>query len=275
MQTIVVTGASGFLASHIINQLSAIDCQVTPVSRKKASGAIQIDDYIDTPKADMLVHLAEDSNRIRVNKIGKRYIKYSSNVMTALVEKFNGHVIYASSATVYGDKGKVPYTVDSPTYITDAYSESKITNEKIVLESGGVVLRLSNVYGNGMSPNNVMSDIVKQLQDDKIVVNDATPVKDFISVTDVAKLVGVIVQSNFNGIVNVGSGVPVSIFQLIEAFLNVNRHAIKEISSRNKSEKTSINVLDISNTKKIFNWAPSGSLEKNLHTLLSIKQNYI
>ena len=275
MQTIVVTGASGFLAKHIINQLSTIDCQVTPVSRKKVSSAIQIDDYIDTPKADMLVHLAEDSNRIRVNKIGKRYIKYSSNVMTALVEKFNGRVVYASSATVYGDKGKVPYTIDSPTYITDVYSESKITNEKIVLESGGVVLRLSNVYGKGMSPNNVMSDIVKQLQDDKIVVNDVTPIRDFISVTDVAKLVSVIVQSNFKGIVNVGSGVPVSIFQLIEAFLNVNRHAIKEISSRNKSEKTSINVLDISNTKKIFNWAPSGSLEKNLHTLLSIKQNYI
>jgi len=270
MQTIAVTGASGFLARHIINQLSDINCQVIPVSRERLSGAIHINNYKDTPKADILIDLAEDPDRARVNKAGRKYIEHSSNGATALVEKFNGHVIYASSGTVYGDKGKSPYTIDSPTYVTDIYSESKITNENIVLEAGGSVLRLSNVYGKGMSPNNVMSDIVKQLQDDKIIVNNTSPIRDFISVADVAKLVNMIVQSSYKGIVNVGSGVPVSILQLIEAFLKINGNTGKKITSRNKIDRVSMNVLDISKTKKDFSWAPSVSLEENLYLLLSI-----
>jgi len=270
MLKIAITGSSGFLAGHIIKQLNKSGHQVIPVTRQHFDGAVQVQDYRETPSADLLIHLAEESDRQKVNKIGKRYIEYSSNIVEILTEKFNGNVIYASSGTVYGDKEDVPYTINSPIYAADIYSESKITNERIVLESGGIVLRLSNVYGKGMSSSNVMSDIMKQLHsNNEIVVHDVSPIRDFILATDVAKLLSIIVQSEFKGIVNVGSGVPTSIYQLINTFLKVDNHLDKKIVSQSKSNKTSINVLDISNTEKIFNWCPSTDLEKNLYLLLA------
>ena len=276
MLKIAVTGASGFLAGHIVNHLIASGNQVIPVTRQRLDGSVQVQDYRDTPSADLLIHLAEEPDRQKVNKIGSKYIEYSSNIAAILTEKFKGNIIYASSGTVYGDQEEKPYTINSPIYATDIYSESKITNERIVLESGGVVLRLANVYGKGMSSNNVMSNIIKQLQvDDEIVVNDASPIRDFVMATDVAKLLSIMVQLKSKGIVNVGSGVPTSIYQLIKIFLKVGNHLEKKIVSKSESTKISINVLDISDTKKRFNWSPSQDLENNLYLLLTTSRNNI
>tara|TARA_B110000003_G_scaffold71989_1_gene73361 strand:- start:840 stop:1670 length:831 start_codon:yes stop_codon:yes gene_type:complete len=270
MLKIAITGSSGFLGSHIINELIKSEHQVIPVTRQNISDAVQVKDYRETPDADLLIHLAEESNRQKVNKIGKKYIDYSSNVTALLTQKFNGNVIYISSGAVYGDQDEEPYKINAPIYATDIYSESKIINERIVLESGGTVLRLSNLYGKGMSSNNVMSKIINQLQgNNEIVVNNVSPIRDFILVTDVARLVSLIVQFEAKGIVNVGSGVPTSIFQLIKIFMKVYDCSEKKIVSRTKSNKISINVLDISDTKKKFNWSPSTDLEKNLYLLLT------
>jgi nucleoside-diphosphate-sugar epimerase len=275
MQKIVVTGASGFLAKYIINELTSIGCHIIPVSRTKLKNTIQVESYKNTPNADMLIHLAEDPDRKKVNKIGKKYIEYSSDVVMALIKKFGKNVIYASSATVYGDQGKAPYTTNSPVYVTDVYNESKLTNERIVLKAGGSVLRLSNVYGVGMSTNNVMSDIVMQLQNDKVIVNDDSPIRDFISAVDVAKLISKMVQGKHKGIINVGSGVPISIHQLIKVFLKANGQKNKEVISRNISNRSSINVLDISDTQKMFGWIPSMDLEKNLRLILKADEDNI
>ncbi len=276
MLKIAITGSSGFLAGHIMKQLIRSGHQVIPVTRQHLDGAVQVQDYRDTPSADLLIHLAEEPDRQKVNKIGRKYIEYSSNIAAILTEKFDGNVIYASSGTVYGDKEEAPYTINSPIYATDIYSESKITNERIVLESGGAVLRLSNVYGKGMSSNNVMSDIIKQLQgNNAIVVNDVSPIRDFILATDVAELLSIMAQNEFKGIVNVGSGAPISIYQLIKTFLKVSNHLDKKIISQSESNKISVNVLDISDTKKRFNWNPSTDLEKNLYLLLTTSRDNI
>ena len=61
---------------------------------------------------------------------------------------------------VYGDENKEPCRVDMPVIANDAYSKLKLRNEQIVLDSGGVVVRLSNLFGIGMTTGTVMSDIV-------------------------------------------------------------------------------------------------------------------
>ena len=83
------------------------------------------------------------------------------------------------------------------------------------------------------------------------------------------------VEFKSKGIVNVGSGVPTSIYQLIKIFLKASNHLEKKIISQSKSNKISINVLDISDTKKRFNWSPSTDLEKNLYLLLTTSRDDI
>ena len=268
MHDIVITGASGFVAKHVINRLTHLGYNLIPVSRRRLENVIQVKSYKDTPPGNTLIHLAENSDRREVNKLGKSYVEQSSEILKSLTDKFNGKVIYASSAVIYGDKSILPYSTRAPIHVTDIYSESKVVNERIVLDTGGTVLRLSNVYGIGMSPSNVMFDIIRQLKNDNIVVNDTSPIRDFISVTDVARLIGKLLKSEHRGIVNVGSGVPVSIDELVKIFIKINNKKNNKVISRDKSYKLSVNVLDVVETQKYFDWAPSLDFENNLKTLL-------
>jgi UDP-glucose 4-epimerase len=271
MSKIVVTGSSGFLAGYVVKELVDSGQFVIPVTRKDMINTVQVRDYRKTPDADLLIHLAEEPNRHKVNNIGNKYVKESAEVLQNLVRRFNGNVIYASSGSVYGDKVRTPFTVDSPTYASDIYSESKLINEDIVLQSGGMVLRLANIYGLGMSRDNVISDIIKQMNNcNQVIVNDTTAIRDFISVLDVAELFKITTNKRLNSIVNVGSGVPISIYQLIELMLIYTNQSDKKIVSSNSLNKISVNVLNIDETTKLFNWKPTRNLMEQLHSLLTI-----
>lgn len=268
MHELVITGASGFVAKHVIDRLTQLDYNITPVSRRRFENVIQVKNYKDTPPGDTLIHLAENPDRREVNRLGKCYVEQSCEIMKSLTDKFNGRVIYASSAAIYGDKNIFPYSIRAPIHVTDIYSESKVVNEKIVLDAGGTVLRLSNVYGIGMSPNNVMCDIIRQLEHNYIVLNDTSAIRDFVSVTDVASLIGKLLKSEYRGIVNVGSGVPITIGELAKVFIKLNNQKNNKVISREKTSKLSVNVLDIAETQTHFDWAPSLDFENNLKILL-------
>ena len=276
MSEIVVTGAAGFVAGHVRRRLEESGHKVVPVTRQKLPGMFQVNDYIDCPDADLLMHFAEEPDRAKVNSIGEKYVNDSASVVEHLASRFGKRMIYASSGTVYGDKINVPFTVKSKTYVTDTYSKSKLQNEKIVLEFGGTVLRLANIYGNGMSGNNVLSDIIKQLNvDGPMIIRNDSPSRDFVSVTDVAELLNILAGKSYCGILNVGSGVGISIKRLAKMILEIAGQGGREIVSQETNNHFSNCVLDISATKYILGWAPSASLKKQLNTMLEKGENVI
>ena len=71
--------------------------------------------------------------------------------------------MYASSATVYGDRGHLPHMTEDPAYPSNGYTKMKIECEKVFAEVGATCLRFSNLYGFGMSDNSVVADILRQI----------------------------------------------------------------------------------------------------------------
>ena len=72
-----MTGASGFVGGHVLKQLRSEGASVVPLSRRpNQDGYISIIDYLNDPKGDILVHLAQDNNRTRVNQDGNAYQPY-------------------------------------------------------------------------------------------------------------------------------------------------------------------------------------------------------
>lgn len=268
METIVITGAAGFLGQMLMTHLANRELNIIPVSRRPLAGMYQVQDYTQSPAGDVLIHLAEEPDRSKVNHSGEKYLLDSFGVIQALSGRYQ-KIIYASSGVVYGDESEQPYKVNEPVFATDVYSRSKLLNEKIVLDSGGTVVRLSNLFGQGMSPNNVMSDIACQIPGEgPVKVRDDKPVRDFLSVFDAALAFGLIMKSHYNGIVNVGSGIATSIRALAELLLALEDQAGREIIATKPAFKQSINVLDISETKEIFGWSPSSSLKDQLSQFL-------
>jgi UDP-glucose 4-epimerase len=256
MISVVITGASGFLGRAVVKSLSDIGFRVVAVSRQGGQGLWKVNDYTETPVGDILIHLAEEPDRVKFNNLTERHFAESSNTVKFLSTRFK-KIIYASSGLVYGDQGKAPFAVNMPVFPIDNYNKIKLINEQIILDAGGTVVRLSNLFGEGMASNNVVSDIKRQVPGrGKLIVKDCNPVRDFLHVMDAASAFARLATSLFTGIVNVGSGHGTSVRALAELILLAAGQTEREIIASSPSFRHSMNVLDVMDTMRILDWAP-------------------
>lgn len=259
MSRIVVTGARGFVGAPLVQRLRARGHAVVALSRGEGPGLQQVDDYAQAPDGDVIVHLAEEADRSRAAALGNAHVESAAALLRALVRRA-GHVVYGSSGVVYGDQGEPPFAPGRPVEASDCYSASKIRNEGIALDAGATVLRFSNLFGAGMSPNNVLSDIARQLGGSgPLLVRDDTPVRDFLAVDEAADAVAAAVERCPGGVLNVGSGVGLSVRELAELALRAAGQAGREIVATRPAGRRSVNVLDIAETAQVLGWTPQAS----------------
>jgi len=270
---VVVTGASGFIGGSLVKALqNDINFDVIPVSRSKSDDAFLVEDYRDTPKGDVLIHVAENPDRAKVNQLGDTELKEAVTVLDVLMQKGYQFVIYCSSAVLYGDKGGHRYVETSPVLATDVYSQLKLLNEERVIGSAGAVVRLANVVGPGMAENNVLSDIMSQCPGSgPVVVRDSGPVRDFVWVGDVVSGIIEIVKRKSAGIYNIGSGNGVSIRELALLVLEEVGQKNREIHSVKRSDHQSFNVVNVSRMYEEMGWNPETSIRASIRMLLEYK----
>lgn len=256
MASIVITGASGFLGRVLTARLASLGQPFTAVSRRREPGLYHVADYIDTPAGDVLIHLAEEADRAIVNALGEAYLDHAASVVDTLTKRA-GTFVYASSGVVYGDASDTPFGTDAVITPTDSYSRSKVRNEALALSAGGTVLRLSNLFGPGMSPRNVITDIASQLRHSgPLKVRDDSPVRDFLSANAAADAIVLLLKVPFPGILNLGSGVGTSIRELALLALSAVGQQGREIAVTQPSVRRSVNILDIAETQRHLGWSP-------------------
>jgi UDP-glucose 4-epimerase len=171
--------------------------------------------------------------------------------------------VFSSTGTVYSDPADLPFTEDSTTSVdlSNAYSKSKRMNEVVLEDVARVnpglavtVLRYFNPVGAHASgligedpagiPNNLMPFVSRVaigtldrigVFGDDYDTPDGTGLRDYIHVTDLAE--GHVAaleraQAGFS-VYNLGTGVPVSVLELIAAFERaVGRELPKQILAR-------------------------------------------
>ena len=155
--------------------------------------------------------------------------------------------------------------------IINTYSKSKFECEKLVLQAGGVVARLSNIYGPGMSKKNIISDILKQIKVKgigSINIIDGSPVRDMIHISDVTSCLLSMTKIQKKGIYNIATGTSISMKDLALMILKVANFEEYKLMELKHNKTTSCISLDISNTKKTFAWSPSISLQDGLKELV-------
>lgn len=271
---IIVTGASGFLGRALVLRLKQGGAKVLGVSRGHYIGTHKVERYEDTPAGDILIHLAETSDRALVQANGPLYEQTALNILEALHSKGFSRVIYASSAVVYGDQEPLPRKEDDPVYATDAYTRLKLAAERAVLARNGVVARLANIYGPGMAKGNVLSTILGQLKKEGPVrVIDDTPVRDFLWVEDAARALANMVSGTASGVFNVGSGCGVSIHELAREVLGAAGQLERRIESTRPGKSCSRLILDIAKTELAFGWQPAVPLFEGIGNLVKVKVN--
>ena len=273
---IVVTGSSGFVGQAVVRELLTRDVDVLGVCRTKIDSdlpLVTISDYSQTPVGDVLIHLAEDNDLTSVQKKGAAYQKQALNILSDLMRKGFGQIVYGSSALVYGDKEGFPHNPEESVLPENVYTQTKLVCEKLTKEFKGISARMTSLYGPGMNSNNVISDILKQIPgSNPIQVRDDSPVRDFLWVEDAASGIVEMALSSGSGIYNLGSGRGVSVGDLLQKILYLSGQSNRQVQVLQPSKATSNLTLDISLTTSTFGWLPKVELAEGLRYL--IDKNY-
>ena len=225
--SIGVSGTNGFIGGAVFEALTRDEnCKAKKILR--VGDRFLCNDYFD-----VIVHCAEVSDRQLVNDLGESYRSCATSNVSHMISRCK-YLIYLSSSVLYESSDSGLKVEKSKTVISDNYCATKAAAENIVLSAGGTALRVSNVFGEGMSSGNVISDILGQLGSKVMTLNNIHAVRDFIHVADVANYIKelAILQSD-GGLINLGSGVGWSVNDIAK-FVNIV-HGCEETSVVSKA----------------------------------------
>ena len=280
MNEIGLYGGSGFIGtqfqSMIERQSNYNNSQIHMIPHRGSSEEIKIaleklDALSNSNTTTSLLYLAENNEITRADKLSSDYIENNVKRLKFIISNTRSKLIYASSVAIYGDLSEIPHSPSEKLNIINTYSKSKFECEKLVLQAGGVVARLSNIYGPGMSKKNIISDILKQIKVkgiDSINIIDGSPIRDMIHISDVTSCLLSMTKIQKKGIYNIATGTSISMKDLALMILKVANFEEYKLVELKHNKTTSCISLDISNTKKTFAWSPSISLQDGLKELV-------
>jgi len=147
-----------------------------------------------------------------------------------LAKKTGAKVVYASTSSLYNGM-QPPHREDMPVLVTDYYTEARLAIERMAelykqqYDVNSVGLRFFSVYGPKEEAKKQYANMISQFLwtmikgESPIIFGDGSQTRDFVYVKDVVKALKLAMNSNYQGILNAGTGKAHS-FNEIVALIN-------------------------------------------------------
>jgi nucleoside-diphosphate-sugar epimerase len=269
MAHIVVTGASGFVGRALMSYLYKLGIPVQGLSRKSVNGLSTVFSYSDllVPEDAILVHLAQSSNTSSL------FDSEAVELCQTLSKQNWKHIVYVSSAVVYGDAQDYHRSPDEVITATSDYMRVKLACEQIFSNVGGTSLRFANLYGPGMSENTVLFDILKQVPGEgPLRLRNLKPVRDFFWIEDAVRCIVFACRIQPGRILNAGSGNGISIGDAAHLALRIAGERDRPVIGTSSGSASCLK-LDITNTQTVLGWSPEVDLYQGLSSLICMDNN--
>jgi NAD dependent epimerase/dehydratase len=300
---VVVTGAGGFIGSHLVERLVELGAEVTAFVRynsrndaglleilgdkrkeiRTVSGEIRELETVRkvTKDAKVVFHLAalvgipysyvHPNEVVEVNTIG------TLNVLTAAKDWGVRKVVVTSTSEVYGTAITVPISEEHPKQPQSPYAASKIAADAIALsfyhafELPVAIVRPFNTFGPRQSDRAIIPTLISQaLTKRAIEVGNTKPTRDFTFVTDTVEGFIKVAESDksVGEEIKLGSGQEISIGDLAQKIAalcgrDIQIHPSKERFRPAKSEVERL-LGDASKARKLLGWQPEKDFEQGL-----------
>lgn len=301
---VLITGAGGFIGSHLTEALVARGAEVRAFVRYNSRGdpgllrllpaeiLAELDlvagDLRDTEAMrqavsgmDTVFHLgamiAIPYSYLHPREVAEVNVMGTLNVLTAALDKGVRRLVHTSTSEVYGTALRVPIDEEHPLQGQSPYSASKIGADKLAEsfeKSYGlpvVTVRPFNTFGPRQSARAVIPTIISQaLTRDVIRLGSLDTKRDFTYVTDtVAGFLRAAEVDEVQGeVFNLGTGTEVTISDVVEAVVRlVGRPVtIETDADRLRPEKSEVLRLLSDNRKAAhrLKWRPCVGLEQGL-----------
>jgi UDP-glucuronate 4-epimerase len=292
MPRTVITGAAGFIGSHLAEELAArghevvgIDCLTDyydPAEKEENARAVELErldlaeDELDFRGFDGVFHLAGQPGVRSFGDVFPTYLRrnvLATQRVFAAAADARTRVILASSSSVYGDAAAYPTPEETPPLPISPYGITKLACEHLARAHAtgfgldAVVLRYFTVYGPRQRPDMFVRRVVDALAGGEpfAVYGDGSQSRSFTYVSDAVDATITAMERAASGAVyNVGGGDEATIREAIELLeriagrtLDVHyREAAKGDVRRTKADTTRIRAE--------LGWAPTVALTDGL-----------
>ncbi len=295
---VLVTGATGFIGSHVCRALLAAGHHVHAVIEPGADRGrlLDIHDLLRTTELDLfhagadelttLAHGMDSTIHCAWYAVPGKYliapenieaINGSLNFFSALWR--NGcHRIVGIGTCVEYALGDQPLCETAPLNPTTLYAAAKLstflTGRELARQLGGSLAwaRLFYLYGPHETPSRLVPDLaINLLQGKRVAVTDGQQVRDYLHVEDVASALVAIAHADEEGAFNVGSGVAVTVRHLVETVARTLQceHLVDYGARPANLLDPPYIVADSMRLQKTTHWRPRYSLPEGLLNTLA------
>lgn len=279
---VLITGAGGFIGSHLAEALIGAGAEVTALIRyssrgdwgnlehlprdKKASlrvvaGNIEDSDFVDRAAAgnDVIFHLAALIGIPYSYAAPRSYIRTNVEGTLNVLEAARRHgarrIIHTSTSEVYGSARFTPMTEDHPLQAQSPYAASKVGADQLArsyhlsFHLPVSILRPFNTYGPRQSARAVIPTLIAQaLTGGSVRIGSLTPIRDLLFVEDTVRGFTRMAESEsaVGETVHLGSGTGVSIGEMARtlfALMGKEHVELIEEESRKRPEESEVTRL--------------------------------
>jgi len=298
-----VTGADGFIGSHLVEMLVASGARVRALSYYNSfnywgwlegldclkdiqvvSGDVRDPHFCKeiTKETDLIFHLAAliaiPYSYVAPDSYVDTNVKGTLNICQAAKENGCERVIHTSTSEVYGTAQYVPIDEKHPLQPQSPYSASKIGADHMALSfylSFGLpvtIARPFNTYGPRQSARAVIPTIIGQIAAGKkqIQLGDVSPTRDFNYVLDTCKGFMALARSDktIGEVINIGSGVETSVADTLDLIKKLMKSDVEFIMDKQRLRPKDSEVFrlccDNTRIKQLTGFLPGYSLETGL-----------
>ncbi len=300
---VLVTGGLGYIGGHVVDDLLARGWRVRildnhyrsdPRVEQRLSGYSEVEiiegdvRYPNTvdrvmPGVEGVVHLAavcinksisEPAESLDVNLVG------SQNVFDAAARHGVRRLVFASSASVYGNPTSMPMYEDSVLAPITPYCIAKAASEQLLKFYGSrsrmawVALRFFNVYGPGQPTDAYYTSVIltflrrMMAGEPPVIDGDGAQSMDFVHVADVARAVGMALDSEVTGeILNVGTGRQTTVAELAHSLAGAVGMDITP-QFRPREVLVTQREASVERIHDVLNWQPEVEMAEGLASVV-------
>lgn len=311
-KTVLVTGADGFIGSHLTEALVTMGAKVKALSYYNSfnnwgwledidclkeievpTGDVRDPHYCKkiTKSTDIIFHLAAliaiPYSYIAPDSFVDTNIKGTLNICQAALENTCERVIHCSTSEVYGTAQYVPIDESHPLQPQSPYSATKIAADAMAMSFYHAfnlpltIARPFNTYGPRQSARAVIPTIITQLLSGKkeIKLGALHPTRDLVYVKDTVKGFIEIAKSEktIGETINIATQTEINIGDLAKKIMDIlsPKAKIKKDNIRLRPEKSEVERLLGSNEKirKLTNWKPHYTFDEGLQETITWFKN--
>lgn len=292
---ILVTGAGGFVGTHLVQTLHSLGVKVMPIIRKNGKYDISDRQMLESffeKKPDVIYHLAGESlvekgqsapyDTFRTNFIGTLNVLELSRIYRI------SRVVIASTAHVYGE-GQPPFHEDDPPRPSRPYETSKTTTDLLAqsyadsFNLGVVIGRFANIYGPGDTNfTRLIPKILRfALQKKPVPIWGGEAKREYLYIDDAIEaylMLGTIsdAQLERNRIFNFGVGSPVAVRDMINTIGKLIGEKIEIVKiPKDREGEITDQYVSWEKANRMLGWKPKVFLDEGLSRAIAWYRDYL